>query len=113
MEPWEESGEKHCFCRGCSRCRMSLSGRYTPKIKGNGVSSLRPRKKIACGALENSVFLRGRRCAPARPRPLTEERVARPPTGVGDPTWNMIFSSSFSTGRNAMSSVRRVDLALA
>jgi len=45
MEPWEESGEKHCFCRGCSRCRMNLSGRYTPKIKGNGVSSPLPQKK--------------------------------------------------------------------
>ena len=73
--------EKHCFCRGCSRCRMNLSGRYTPKIKGNGVSSPSPRKKIACGALENGVFLRGRRCAPARPRPLKRARVARLPPG--------------------------------
>ena len=57
MEPWEESGEKHCFCRGCSRCRMNLSGRYTPKIKGNGVSSPLPQKKKSPAArLKMALF---------------------------------------------------------
>ena len=76
---------------GCRVCEGTL---FTPKIKENRYCYQSARKKIACGAqcgyyvvLNIYSFLIGGGAARlAETRPLTEERVVRPPPGVRDPT---------------------------
>ena len=85
MEPWEESGEALLLQR-LQPMQDELVRPLHPQNQRKRRFQPLPQKKIACGALENSVFLRGRRCAPARPRPFRTARVPRPPPGVRDPT---------------------------
>ena len=69
---------------GCRVCEGTL---FTPKIKENRYCYQSARKKIACGAQCGYSFLIGGGAARlAETRPLTEERVVRPPPCVRVPT---------------------------
>ena len=87
MEHGSRSSFSFATEEGCIGCRVCEGSLFTPKIiKENRLRSKTPPQKIACGAQDDTRFLGGGAARLPEARPLTEERVVRPPLGVRDPT---------------------------